>query len=119
VASLSDRKALLVPVNSDLVLGTFLGLVDSGSSDSFIDSMFTSKNKLVHQGIEPCSLSLIDGTVNNCVNQIVTLPMTLPYGMSFLIKFFVTPLDGLCEVVLGYNWLRVSNPQIDWKQGTM
>jgi len=119
MASLSNHKALLVPVNLDLVPGTFLGLVDLGSSDSFIDSVFTLKNKLVHQGIEPRPLSLIDGTVNNCVNQIVTLPMTLPCGASFLIKFFVTPLDGSCEVVLGHNWLRVSNPQIDWKQGTM
>ena len=67
-ASLSDCKTLLVPVNSDLVPGTFLGLVDLGSSDLFIDSVFASKNKLVHQGIEPCPLSLIDGTVNNCVN---------------------------------------------------
>jgi len=36
--------------------------------------------------------------------------------MSFLIKFFVTSLDRSCEVVLGHNWLMVSNPQIDWKQ---
>jgi len=39
--------------------------------------------------------------------------------MSFLIKFFITLLDGSCKVVLGHNWLRVSKSQIDWKQDTM
>jgi len=118
-AFLCDRKALLSPVSSNMVSGKFLGLVDLGSSDSFIDSAFVSKNNLVSQSIEPCPLSLIDGTVNNLVNQIVMLLMRLPCGMSFLIKFFITSLDGSCEVVLGHNWLMVSNPQIDWKQGTL
>jgi len=67
-ASLSDHKTLLVLVNSDLVPGMFLSLVGLGSSDLFIDSVFASKNKLVYQGIKLCSLSLIDGMVNNCVN---------------------------------------------------
>jgi len=119
VASLYDHKALLLLVSSNMVSGKFLGLVNSGSSDSFIDSMFVSKNNLVSQSIEPCPLSLIDSIVNNLVNQIVTLPMRLPYDVPFLIKFFVTSLDGSCEVVLGHNWLMVSNPQIDWKQDTL
>jgi len=76
-------------------------------------------NKLAYQDIEPRSLSLIDGTVNNCVNRTVTLPMKFPCGASFQIKFFVIPLDGSCEVVLGHNWLMMSNPQIDWEQGTI
>lgn len=118
-ASLHDCKALLLPVSSNMVSGKFLGLVDLSSSDSFINSAFVSKNNLVSQSIEPCPLSLIDGTVNNLVNQIVTLPMRLPCGASFLIKFFITSLDGSCEVVLGHNWLMVSNPQIDWKQGAL
>jgi len=83
-ASLSDHKTLLVLVNSDLVPGMFLSLVGLGSSDLFIDSVFASKNKLVYQGIKLCSLSLIDGMVNNCVNQIVTLLMTFPYGVVML-----------------------------------
>jgi len=47
------------------------------------------------------------------------LPMKFPCSASFQIKFFVTPLNGSCEVVLGHNWLMVSNSQIDWEQGTI
>ena len=118
-ASLNNCKALLIPVSSKLVPEMLLGLVDSGSLDSFIDSEFVTNNKLAYQDIEPHPLSLIDGTVNNCVNWTVTLPMKFPCGASFQIKFFVTSLDGSCEVVLGHNWLMVSNPQIDWEQGTI
>jgi len=103
IASLRDCKALLSPVSLNMVSGKFLGLVDSGSSDSFIDSAFISKNNLVSQSIKPRPLSLIDGIVNNLVNQIVTLLIRLPCGVSFLIKFFITSLDGFCEVVLGHN----------------
>jgi len=108
-AFLRDHKSLLLLVSSNMVSGKFLGLVDSDSSDLFIDSMFVSKNNLVSQSIEPCPLSLIDGTVNNLVNQIVTLPIRLPCSMSFLIKFFVISLDGFYKMVLGYNWLIVMN----------
>jgi len=87
----------------------FLGLIDLGFSDLFINSTFVSKNNLVSQSIKPCPLFLIDNTVNSLVNQIVTLPIRFLYGMSFLIKFFVTPLDGSYEVILGHNWLIVSN----------
>jgi len=67
-ASLNNCKALLIPVSSKLVPEMLLGLVDSGSLDSFIDSEFVTNNKLAYQDIEPHPLSLIDGTVNNCVN---------------------------------------------------
>jgi len=99
-----------------MVSRKFLGLVNSGSFDLFIDSVFVSKNNLVSQSIEPRPLFLIDGIVNNLVNRIVMLPMKLSCGTSFLIKFFVISLDGSCEVVLCHNWLMVSNSQIDWKQ---
>jgi len=66
----------------------FIALVDSGFSDSFIDSVFVANNKLAYQDIEPHPLSLIDGTVNNCVNRTVILPMKFPYGALMGIKRF-------------------------------
>jgi len=46
----------------------FLGLVDLGSLDLFIDLVFVVNNELACQDIKPHPLSLIDGIVNNCVN---------------------------------------------------
>jgi len=51
-AVFGNHKALIVPLKSDYIPRTFSGLVDSGSSDCFIDPVFVWKNKLTTQNIE-------------------------------------------------------------------
>ena len=75
VAKLSGMKSLLVDLRSQLVPGKFKGLMDSGSSDYFVNSEFVTKNKVRTQKINPLPLFLIDGTVNHCIDQVVSLPM--------------------------------------------
>ena len=113
MAKLSGMKSLLVDLCSQLVPGKFKGLVDSGSSDCFVNSEFVTRNKVRTQKINPLPLFLIDGTVNRGIDQIVSLPMQFSCGSSCVVECYVTPLDGSCEVVLGYNWLRTYNPAID------
>jgi len=84
----------------------FKGLVDSGSSDCFLDSKFMISNKLRTWEIDLLPLTLIDGTMNYYVNQVVFLPIQLPCRLSCMIECYVTTLDGSYELVLGYNWLR-------------
>ena len=69
-----------------------LSLVDSGSSDSFIDSTFVNLHHLPTRGIPPIKLRLMDGTSNSVITQ------------------------G-CMIVLGYRWLTHFNPTIDWVLG--
>jgi len=99
---------------SDLVLGSFLGLVDSSSTDCFVDSHFITTHKLSFQEVNLLPLALIDGTINQCVSSIITLYLTL--GYSFMCKLYVTRLNKLYSVVLGHNWLKDHNPKINWSK---
>jgi len=90
-------------------------LVDLGSSDCFIDTSFVYKYKIPVREIAFFSLFLLNGTVNNFIYQVVSLPIQFPYRISLSLKLFVTPLDNSCVLVLDYNWLFQYSPIIDWK----
>ena len=110
----SKTRSLFINLCLSLVLGVFKGLVNSGSSDCFLDSKFVISNKLRTWKIDPLSLTLIDSTVNCYVNQVVSLPIQLSYGSSCMIECYVITLDGSYELVLSHNWLREWNSTIDW-----
>jgi len=95
------------------------GLVDSGSSDCFLDADFIARNKISYREVRPLPLTLIDGTVNRYVSQVITLPIQLPCGSSCEIECYVTPLNNSCKLVLGHNWLKNHNPSINWQRGTV
>ena len=94
-------------------------LVDSGSTDCFVDSHFITTHKLPFQEVNPLPLALIDGTVNQCVSHVVTLLIHLTLGYSFVYELYVTRLNKSYSVVLEYDWLKHHNPRIDWRKGIM
>src|SRR5215468_3274390 len=104
-------------LSSDLFSDPFLGLVDSGSSDCFADTGFVLCNELPTCSVDPIPLVLIDGSVNNHITQVVSLPIHFPSGDVFPLDFYVTPLESSCSVVLGLSWLLRYNPLIDWRLG--
>ena len=94
-------------------------LVDSRSSDSFIDSDFVQTQHLPTHNILPIQLHLMDGTSNSVITQSLDLSIHFPTRETQNLTFFVTPLDQDCTIVLGYHWLTQFNPSFDWVLGSI
>ena len=91
----------------------FSALINSGSSNCFIDTNFINENHLQTHPITPLQLRLFDGTSNNMITQAIDLPIRFTTSVVTLMTFYVTPLDGSCTIILGHNWLAHNNPSID------
>jgi len=104
-ATLNGLNFLLVMLLSPLFPVFVNALVDLGSFDCFLDSVFVSRYCLPIWKIDPLLLTLIDGTTNHLVNHIVSLPIKFPCLYSCQTEFFVTKLEGSYPIVLGHNWL--------------
>ena len=91
-----------------------MSLVDSGSSDSFIDLGFVEKHQLAAYTIPAIRLRLIDSTCNSVITQAIKLHIRFSSGEKQHVNFYVTLLDSSCTLVLRYHWLNQYNPLIDW-----
>jgi hypothetical protein len=115
-ASFFLTSVLYLSINTEN-LKNISTLLNSGSTDCFIDSRFTIDNQLLIENLKnPLCLTLFDGSVasQGLIVQSTTLDIQFPCGTQHQVCFLLTLLDKSATAVLGYTWLHCYNPSIDW-----
>ena len=94
-------------------------MVDSGASTIFINRKFVEENKIRTRKLKtPIVLLNIDGSRNKdrYLNEIAILDLEVGSHREKAV-FAVTQLEE--EVIIGIDWLRRHNPNINWTEGTL
>ena len=121
VSALFDPNSLCIPLISPLVCALdhlqpipIWMLVDSRSMHCFLDSAFAHEHFLPTIPTLSVELCLFNGTSNNIISEVVSLPVKFPSGKCMTLDFYVTLLNSCYFLVLDHSWLICYNPLIDW-----
>ncbi|KAF9796506.1 hypothetical protein IEO21_10991 [Rhodonia placenta] len=95
-------------------------MVDSGATTKFINKRFITENRVRTRKLkEPIPLYNIDGTLNKdgSISEVAVLQMQIGDHVEKTV-FTVTDI-GPEDVIVGLDWLREHNPEIDWESGSL
>lgn len=93
-------------------------MVDSGATTKFINKRFVKENHVVTRKLgRPIPLYNIDRSLNKngSITEVAVLWMTIGDHSEKMV-FTVTDI-GPEDVIIGLDWLREHNPDIDWERG--
>ncbi len=98
-------------------------LIDSGASHNFVSSALASRlpdslNSRVEKGL---AVALADGRVATAIPLQQPCPIQLgpQGGYDGRHRFHALDLGSGTDVILGMQWLRDTNPCVDWSAGTV
>ncbi|KAG5716111.1 hypothetical protein E4T56_gene10872 [Termitomyces sp. T112] len=97
-------------------------LVDSSATNNFIDeSLVALAPQPLHCLPTPILLKLFDGdsTPAGDITHCLETTMTFTDGQQQELRLLITKLHPSAPVVLGFSWLRSTNPRIDWPSLTL
>src|SRR6266702_1914602 len=95
-------------------------LVDSGATDCFMSENFVRKMKLGRRPLQkPRKIWNINNTANHDgpITHYVDLKVQTN-GTRKLLRFLITNI-GHENIILGYPWMAVFEPQFTWRKGTI
>ena len=96
------------------------GLLDSGATEKFIDQNYARRKGLKMKLLKtPIKVYNVDGTPNKrgTIKSYVDLNVEI-HGRTTKQRLLVTGL-GRQKIILGFSWLKETNPIIDWTKGTL
>jgi hypothetical protein len=110
-----DLLIIQTPTKQDVHL---LALVDSGATKNFCsDSYVRDKHLTTHPLVNPLRIRLADGSMS-----MARFGVNIEFNIGALKitqEFIMTRLSGQHQIILGYEFLKEFNPQIDWTMGTL
>ena len=95
-------------------------MVDSGATTTFLSRWFIKENRVVTRKLDtPIPLYNIDGTLNRdgTITDVAILQLEIGAHREKVV-FTVTDI-GMEDIIIGLDWLRKHNPEVDWDQGTL
>ncbi|KAG5334890.1 hypothetical protein C0989_002709 [Termitomyces sp. Mn162] len=97
-------------------------LVNSGATDNFIDeSLAALAPQPLHHLPTPIPLKLFDGdsTPAGDITHCLETTMTFADKQQQELQLLITKLHPSTPIILGFSWLRSTNPRIDWPSLTL
>ena len=95
-------------------------MVDSGATTKFLSRRFVERNRVTTRRLaKPIPLYNIDGTENRdgTITEVAVLDMAIGDHREKVV-FVVTDI-GEEDAIIGLDWLREHNPEIDWERGSL
>jgi hypothetical protein len=87
-----------------------LQLVDSGSSNTFISEMASSRVNCEVQNIDPVAVKVANGQIIHCFKKAIQLEWWC-CGRTFVAEAFVLPVTAY-DTVIGMDWLEKFSPML-------
>ena len=109
-----------VSIRTSNAMADIKALVDSGATDCFMSERFIRRMKLGKKPLQkPWKIWNIDNTANQAGRITHYITLDIQTGeIQKTIQFLVTNI-GNKDIILGYPWMAVFEPQFTWKNGVI